>query len=69
MLWNFSVRNLKKMAVLSQKYLWDPLLMKLLKIVKKTSKKLKFINPRLVEKTLKKALLFVKKLDRHFKNL
>ena len=57
------------MAVLSQKYLWDPLLMKSLKMAKKTSKKLKFTNPHLVVKTLKKALLFVKKLDRHFKNL
>ena len=55
------------MAVLSQKYLWDLLLMKSLKKLKKTSKKLKFSNRHPAKKTQRKTLLFVKKLDRHFK--
>ena len=58
----FSIRNLKKMAVLSQKYLWDPLLMKSLKIVKKTSKKLKVYKPPSSRKDSKESFIICKKI-------
>ena len=57
---NFASNTLKKMDVLYQKYLWALHLMKLLKLQKKNSNLLMFLNHPQVEKSPKKALLFVK---------
>ena len=53
---NFSVKILKKMAFLSQKSLWDQVLMKLLILLRRILKNFMFINLPQAEKSLKKIL-------------
>ena len=66
---NFSIKYLKKNGSFLSKIFMGSTFNEIVKNAKKTLMRSKFTNLHLVEKILKKVLLFVKKSDRHFKKL
>ncbi len=64
----FSIKTLKKNGCFVSKIFMGSTFNEIVQNGKKTLKKSKFLNHHLAVKTQKKALLFAKILDRHFKN-